>query len=92
MVSDMGVCMKQSCDIEFLPSAKNGTQCHSSALAEDSQRPDSGCEHSVSDNAQLMMVTVEKQCFVAENLFYQIGGITSGATYTFVNKTVIHCL
>ena len=45
MVSDMEVCMKQRCGIEFFHAEKNGTR-HSLMLAECLWRPSSGCEHS----------------------------------------------
>ena len=44
ITSDMEVCMKEKCVIEFLHAEKNGT--HSLVLAEHFWRPHSGCAHS----------------------------------------------
>ena len=46
MAFGMEVCMMQRCFTEFLHVEKNGTQRHSSVLAECLWRPGSGCEHS----------------------------------------------
>ena len=46
MVSDMEVCMKQRCVIEFLHAEKNCARWHSLMLPECLWRPNSGCEHS----------------------------------------------
>ena len=46
MLSDMKVCMKQRCAIEFQQKKKNGIRWHSSTLTECLWRPNSGCEHS----------------------------------------------
>ena len=46
MVSDMEVCMKQSCVTESFHAEKNGTHWCSLMLAEHFWKPSNGCEHS----------------------------------------------
>lgn len=46
MMSDMEVCMKQMCEIEFLHVEKKGAHRHSSTLAKHLWRPNDGNKHS----------------------------------------------